>query len=505
MASIQTVMTSQGISPRMLYYRILKFKGGGLGPKTFYDSPPSVSPGGISVNFSWLNKRPTLIPSPQMILNYQRQSIQAQARNHSSSPLKYSVINTLNAMMRKHLNIVSEISELFLYGGNLEERVKNGTVGLIGVEKDKNLNGITYEGVALYLNNYNNVLTKMSSLLADLNNSVSNGFGTKNIAKKVQELQKVFDQAKSVYEQGKTYLAINPQGTGHLLQDGDENLIHNMTSIAYQIRWQWLESAVYETAYNHNSAFVTSYQSLKPYQLGQIKLPFFDLFNNKKLLGTASSRSDTALINLDKLSTDLAKKGFLKFEWEIKNDQQKVIKRTGTIIQFLDDIEQNYTKQYSITFNGNGNTNDIADIMSIFYQNLYGFQVKSGVGKNINFLNVTKGGGRQLTVEQMLQYSRINERLIALNFLYQLKNDFGARITEKSKYYSALYNYNLGHFIYKIIGEENQFIVTANGIETVTDWVLRTMSANSAVFHSINQVSILAGASGPGIAFGKLN
>jgi len=67
---------------------------------------------------------------------------------------------------------------LFLYGGNLKERIQNGTVGLLGVGKDIKAGGITYENIAYYLENSHSLLLRYKLALEELMASIENGFGS---------------------------------------------------------------------------------------------------------------------------------------------------------------------------------------------------------------------------------------------------------------------------------------------------------------------------------------
>lgn len=494
MASIQTVMTSEGLNPRMLYFGFTRFNKG-KGPRAFYDSPHD--------KFSWMNKYPKLIPSPQDILQYQREIILLQIKNNPS--VNSPVIEQLNSIMmdKGYLSPIQHLSELFLYGDNIRERTQNGTVGLLGVAKDIKAGGITYESIAYYLENSHSLLLRYKLALEELMASIDNGFGSNKTKQLVKKMEEIYNHMIQIYQQGHSLIIENSysgNSVGHVLTDSDKNLIPNMIAVALQLRGVWLEDATYETCLQHNTNnFSTPFNSLTPYAMGKINLPYFDLFDKNKYLGKAQARMDTALIDTNKLESDLKAAGYMQFTWTINKKNKK-----GTILEFLNDIQESYTKEYSIVFNGNGDPNSMMNIMEIFYKNVQGFQAKSGMGKKINFLNKTKGGGRQLTVEEMLKNSLGNIQLKALRDLYILKNIYKAHFVEKSKYYSALYNYNLGHFVYKIIGEENQFMVTSQGITSVNKWLENMLNKNRAIFHATSQVSILAGDPGPSIAFGQI-
>jgi len=99
--------------------------------------------------------------------------------------------------------------------------------------------------------------------------------------------------------------------------------------------------------------------------MGKINLPYFDLFDKNKYLGKAQARMDTALIDTNKLESDLKAAGYMQFTWTINKKNKK-----GTILEFLNDIQESYTKEYSIVFNGNGDPNSMMNIMEIFYKNV---------------------------------------------------------------------------------------------------------------------------------------
>lgn len=431
----------------------IKDRSIGKGPENFYDNPVDGFP------FSYLNQ----VVTPTL------EQIRGQQRLYANyiTPINISgkdVTNELNKILTDTSGITNyNPEEAIKKIENIFENFDEGEIGSLYAKKGEQF---TSQQLLNFINKHDNMIeTVEKSMEYFINHYDQLGTST---ATALYKLAFLLGELKTDITLAQQFL--------------DENIIMTDASylkLALDISWRLKGRYLEIEGINFLEENVPN--DIKVVDLSQVYGPIIDIFNHTTI-GSASAqlRSDIGLFNTGILDN-------VTIQWRVGKEKAPT---TGTLREFFDVLENNTPVQQSIFI-----YDDVS--LQTLYKNMVGVQAKSGKGA-IQFLS---GGGKgyHLTLDNLMQFSK---PLTYLHILVNPEYGYGARFVHYHKTYNALANYVLGKMLTKIIGQENQLMLTRTGFMPVKDWLITSLDAGKIMYLS-NDIDISKEDATVGVKFGK--
>ncbi len=267
--------------------------------------------------------------------------------------------------------------------------------------------------------------------------------------KRLEQIENAMIQIRTDIDKYKAG-TFEPIGT---IEDNAKGYIGKAVNLGHDLKGKYLEMAATEWL---NEKLPSD---IKVVDVGNITGWSYDIFGNKKSKGKALR---TDIMGFD---TNLAKQ--LKITYEV-NGQTK----TTSIWEMLELIEKNNGND-SISLNG-------TDYSQIQKALVFGAQAKSGQGQAI--FNTVSASLRDVVAANMSSdYAR------ALAALSEIAAQPESVINTKSHNYDAMFNFLLGRQLGNIIGQENNLVVTREGIQTLYEYMTKQWRENQRIVRAINR------------------
>lgn len=212
----------------------------------------------------------------------------------------------------------------------------------------------------------------------------------------------------------------------------------------------------------------------KVINMANVEMARLDIFGES--LGgnsTVKARSDFGIIKEDIADS-------IQMEWFLNGE-----KISGTFSQFIDFCNSK--------LNGKGTTISIPDpeTAKIIRNKMLGIQAKSNLG-TINFLKKNKTtNSRSISVGMVMNKTGnfAQYTLFLLNRLMDFKGPYAAHLQDTNEIYDKYFNYALSKFLTKIIGEENNIMLTRYGFQSVYDFLIDSFNRGQ-YFRAANRVHV---------------
>ena len=311
------------------------------------------------------------------------------------------------------------------------------------------------------LQKYETLLNNLKSVYQDVS-KYSSDMELKNQLLRIEKVIQQLEHDISAYKLGTFEADPNAQqGQGYL---------QHAQMIGSRLKGAYLEAA--------GTAFFNSVvpKNIEVATTGKVLGWSYDVLGNKK---TASKMLRTDIMAFD-LSEDI------KIKYEVGTGKDKKVVE-GTIKEMLDTLKtKNTTIDLSIT--------DYSDIQKAL---VFGAQAKAGKGQAI--FNPVKLSLDQLNLQTTLGDDGDQYAKALISFFDMLGDKSQEKTTMRTKWigYDAMFNFLLGRHAANIIGQENHFVVTRDGVQRVDQYMENQYKEHQKIIRMVgNRLDITSDARG---------